>query len=258
MKYFYFFILLIAFSISANAQLRFTKLVIQSGETFSFGQSDILVVDTLIMNDSSGIVLNKLNAENYLHVKVAVIGRYCFIDGNGIAGKPGTNGKKGISSAGPCKSGTNGGDAADGEKGLDGVDLLVYLQKVSIQGSITINLHGGRGGDGGNGGEGGSAGSGTVHCKGGNGGNGGKGGQGGYGGDGGSLTIHGPTSLHSLLENNVKLSAKGGQFGKAGRGGYSGYGGLGPRGKTGNNGLQGADGYDGSLGNNGRMNLVEN
>lgn len=258
MKYFCLFILLTGFSISTNAQLRFTKLVIPQGQTFSFGQSDILVVDTLIMNDSSGIVLNRLTTENYLHVKVAVIGRYCFIDGNGTAGRAGTNGKKGISSAGPCKSGTNGGDAADGEKGSDGVDLLMYLQKVTMQGNVTISLNGGRGGDGGNGGEGGGAGSGTVHCKGGDGGNGGKGGQGGYGGDGGLLTIHGPTSLHSFLESNIKLIAKGGQFGKAGRGGYSGYGGLGPRGKTGNNGLQGPDGYDGSLGNNGRMTLVEN
>lgn len=244
-------------SISAKAQLRFTKLVIQSGETFSFGQSDILVVDTLIMNDSSGIELNKLKTENYLHAKVAIIGRHCFIDGIGRDGSSGANGKKGISSAGPCKSGTNGEDAQNGIRGSDGVDLLVYLQKVSIQGSIVIKLDGGRGGNGGSGGEGGSAGSGTVHCKGGNGGNGGKGGEGGYGGDGGMLIIHGPSSVQELLHPFIELKTKGGHFGKSGRGGYAGYGGLGPIGKTGSNGLQGTDGKDGSLGNNGSLRFSE-
>lgn len=245
-----FFLVVHSFS---YAQLRYTKLVLEPGQVFSFGQSDILVVDTLIMNDSSGIVLNTLKAENYLHAKVLVIGKNCFFQGSGREGKSGRNGKAGISSVGPCKSGTNGENAGRGEDGTNGIDLLLYLKEITIESPLTVTLDGGKGGNGGLGGEGGSAGSGTIHCKGGDGGNGGSGGDGGFGGNGGKLIIHGAAEVQRIFSGKIKATLRGGQFGKGGRGGYSGYGGLGPAGKNGRNGMQGNDGKDGSLGNYGSL-----
>ena len=257
MKFFgaFFLVLLCSF---AQAQLRYTKLVLQPKQVFSFGESDILVVDTLIMMDSSSLVLNKTKKESYLHAKVMRIGKNCFIDGNGSNGKAGKQGSPGNSSYGPCRNGTNGEDATNGEDGSHGLDLLIYVKDIRITGQLSVLLDGGNGGNGGNGGEGGSAGSGTIHCKGGDGGNGGKGGNGGVGGNGGKLLVHVPIGYHSLVSPKIKINVRGGQFGKGGRGGYSGAGGLGPRGKTGRNGLQGSDGYDGSLGNYGTISFADN
>lgn len=257
MKFSTLLFLLFVYSVT-QAQLRYTKLVLEPKQVFSFGQSDILVVDTLIMMDSSSIVLNNSKRENYLHAKVMQIGKDCFIDGRGDHGKTGKAGSAGTSYMGPCRSAENGTDAGRGEDGKQGVDLLVYVKEVTIRGPLTVSLQGGNGGNGGNGGEGGSAGSGTIHCKGGNGGDGGKGGDGGFGGNGGKLVFHGPVGFQQNLIGKVKPNIRGGQFGRGGRGGYSGTAGLGPRGNNGRNGLQGSDGNDGSLGNFGSISYVEN
>jgi hypothetical protein len=256
MKFYILMILLLVHTV-VHAQLRYTKLVLEPKQSFSFGQSDILVVDTLIMKDSSSIVLNKSKIENYLHARVIRLGKNCFIDGRGASGRPGKNGRAGESFAAPCKSGTNGGDATRGDDGKHATNLLIYLNEIKVDGQLTILLEGGNGGNGGQGGEGGSAGSGIIHCNGGNGGNGGPGGDGGFGGNGGKLTIHGPISFQQSVKGKIVTKLNGGQFGKGGRGGYSGYGGLGPKNKNGKNGLQGIDGKDGSLGNYGNLNYVE-
>ena len=106
---------------SLSAQVRVTKLVIKAKETYSLGQSDILVADTLIMMDSSTIVLNKLKGENYIRVKYARFGNYCTIDGKGIDGKPGRNGINGVTPTGPC---INGSPGKDGTRGLDGTKAV--------------------------------------------------------------------------------------------------------------------------------------
>lgn len=241
----------------AHAQLRYSKLVLEPKQSFSFGQSDILVVDTLIMKDSSSLVLNINKMENYLHARVIRMGKNCFIDGRGTDGTAGRNGRAGDSFMAPCKGGTNGGDGVRGEDGKHATNLLIYLKETKIDGPLTILLEGGKGGNGGNGGEGGSGGSGTIHCNGGDGGNGGKAGDGGFGGNGGKLVLHGPISFQQSLAGKIKAKLNGGQFGRGGRGGYSGSGGAGPRNKNGRNGLQGTDGKDGSLGNYGNISYVE-
>ncbi|HTE33163.1 MAG TPA: hypothetical protein VK666_22420, partial [Chryseolinea sp.] len=52
------FLFLIAGSL--HAQVRVSKLVIKAKEVYTLQQSDILVADTLIMGDSSRLVMNKL------------------------------------------------------------------------------------------------------------------------------------------------------------------------------------------------------
>ena len=78
---------------SLLAQVRVSKLLLKAGETYTLAETDILVADTLVMMDSSRIILNKLKTDNFIRAKVAIIGRYCVIDGKGIEGKPGRQGR---------------------------------------------------------------------------------------------------------------------------------------------------------------------
>lgn len=240
----------------SHAQIHVSKLVIKKGEIFSFGESDIVVADTLIMEDSSSIVLNRLKKENYLHTKVAIIGKKCSIQGNGIKGNAGRSGRSGASPLGPCKSGTNGTQGGRGLDGTSGVNLFLYLEKVKANEPLTIDLRGGDGGTGGKGGDGGTGTSGTVHCKGGDGGLGGNAGNGANGGSGGSLTIHCPENLSETVTKQLKVFNAGGYLGKGGRGGYPGSAGLGPNRKNGKQGMPGAEGLDGGLGKNGMVSIV--
>ena len=220
---------------------RVTKLVIKAKETYSLGQSDILVADTLIMMDSSTLVLNKLKGENYIRVKYARFGNHCTIDGKGIDGKPGRNGINGITPTGPC---INGSPGKDGTRGLDGtkaVNLFLYLQKVVIKGQLIVDLSGGHGGVGGNGGNGGGGSPGTRHCNGGNGANGGKPAQGGNGGKGGVLNVTMPKPQDFrdfILANKIVVKNTGGNAGPSGKGGYHGPAGLGPSRKMEKTGYQ--------------------
>ncbi len=243
---------------SGHAQIHVSKLIIKANQKYTFDESDIIVADTLIMEDSSAIMLNRLRKENYLHTKVALIGNYCTIDGSGIHGNPGRPGRSGDSPVGPCKSGTNGTHGGSGLDGTAGVNLFLYLEKVTMKGSLTIDLHGGDGGKGGKGGEGGSGTSGTVHCKAGDGGLGGNAGHGANGGNGGSLTIHCSENVKELLNKNLRTENYGGRFGKGGRGGYPGSAGLGPNRKNGKQGMPGVEGTDGKVGNNGNVIIVQN
>ncbi len=246
--------LMVAFSIS-HAQIHVSKLVIKAKQKYFFDQSDIVVADTLIMEDSSSIVLNRLRSENYLHAKVTVIGKHCSIDGSGINGQIGRAGRAGDSPVGPCKSGANGFNGVRGLDGTSGVNLFLYLEKMTIKDFLTVDLHGGDGGEGGKGGEGGSGTSGTVHCRGGNGGLGGNAGNGAKGGLGGSLTINCPSGQKELISKHLKVVNNGGRFGKGGRGGYPGSAGLGPR--KGKPGMPGAEGQDGQPGKSGSVSIVQ-
>jgi hypothetical protein len=254
MKGIFVVVLFLVISVCSEAQIHVSKLVIESHETFRFDQSDILVADTLIMKDSSRIVLNTLKKENFLHSKVAIIGNHCIIDGSGVDGSPGRAGLPGNSPLGPCRSGTNGRNGTRGLDGASGINLFLYLDKATFNGKLIVRLHGGHGGAGGKGGEGGSGGSGTVHCNGGDGGAGGNAGNGANGGNGGTLTIHCPVSLTHAVETKIQEELQGGHFGQGGRGGYGGSGGSGPR--RGKNGAAGADGTDGLPGKSGTISLV--
>jgi hypothetical protein len=241
------------FSVS-HAQIHVGKLLIKSKQKYSFEQSDILVADTLIMEDSSGIVLNKLKRENYLHTKVVIIGKQCWIDGGGVNGSSGRNGSPGQSPIGPCKNGGNGTSGTRGLDGTGGVNLFLYVDAITVKEFLTVDLHGGDGGSGGKGGEGGSGTSGTVHCKGGDAGKAGNAGNGANGGQGGTLTVTCRSGEKDVIASHLKVNNSGGRFGKGGRGGYPGAPGLGP--KRGKYGLPGDEGIDGQLGKNGTVNFA--
>ncbi len=243
-----------------EGQVRVRSLVIKSKEVYELGQSDILVADTLIMRDSSKIVLNKLKQDNFIRVQVAIFGNGCVIEGNGYNGKAGRNGRDGETPFGPCQNGTDGRVGSKGLDGVNAVNLFLYFNTLTIKGKIFINLTGGHGGNGGRGGNGGGGSPGTVHCKGGNGGNGANGSTGGVGGNGGTLTLNCATcpTPEELIGKKIILSNGGGSFGFGGIAGYEGPAGLGPSKKNGIPGIVGFDGVHGKSGNKGSLKFEKN
>ena len=245
---------------SAFSQVHVSRLVIKPKEVYELGQTDILVADTLIMMDSSRIILNKLKTDNFIRTKIAIFGNGCIIDGSGIEGKAGRKGKDGETPIGPCRNASSGRIGARGLDGGNGINLSFYVEKLTIKGKIFITLTGGNGGAGGEGGHGGGGSPGTVHCTGGNGGNGADGGNGGNGGNGGTLTLNCATcpSTKGLINTKIYISSNGGRLGASGRGGYDGPPGLGPSRRNGITGLRGVDGLPGRPGNVGTIKFEAN
>jgi hypothetical protein len=237
-----------------HGQTKVSFLQISARDTFQVDNSGSLVADTLIMNDSSFLLLNPKKTTNYIHVKTLIIGRQCVIDGRGQNGAAGPDGINGSGSFGPCRNGGNGRAGSKGSDGKPGLNLFLYLEKIIVNGNLIIDLAGGSGGDGGDGGEGGGGSPGTVHCKGGNGGIGGEAGSGGNGGPGGTLTFSGgdQETIRLMLGSQIVVNTLGGNFGYGGIPGGGGSAGLGPRksgedGKNGKNGLRGRPGSDGVI-----------
>jgi len=252
-------LLAMALSSAATAQVRVSKFVIKTNESYDLGQSDILVADTLVMMDSSRLILNKLKPDNFIRVKVAAIGNHCVIDGKGIDGQVGRNGKPGITPIGPCLDGTAGRDGTKGLDGAPGINLFLYLERMSLKGVLTINISGGNGGRGGNGGNGGSGSPGTVHCNGGNGANGGNAGGGGNGANGGVLTLTSKSQMiRDMLGKTIVVNNNGGAAGLSGKAGYHGAAGLGPSRKNGKDGAPGLDSTSGVTGIKGSVKIEAN
>jgi len=257
----YVFIFLLATSSVVSAQVRVAKLVVKPHEVFDLGQSDILVADTLIMMDSSTLILNKLKTENFIRVKVAKFGRQCLIDGRGTDGQPGRNGINGVTPIGPCINGSSGKDGTKGLDGTRGLNLFIYFEKISISGHLAIDVSGGTGGKGGSGGNGGGGSPGTLHCLGGNGGNGGSAGPGGNGGKGGvlTMTVPVPQLLRDLIaEKKLTINYAGGSMGPSGKGGYHGGAGLGPSKRNGKDGVPGPYSRNGVAGDKGDLIIEAN
>ncbi|MDL5048598.1 hypothetical protein QQ054_21525 [Oscillatoria amoena NRMC-F 0135] len=248
-------------AIGSLSQIRTEKLVIKPKEVFKLeSQSDILVADTLVMMDSSTILLNPLRAENYIRAKVIIAGRATSIMGNGANGANGRNGRPGTVAAGPCKNGSDGSAGTPGLTGVNGINLFLYFDRLVVNGQLTIILTGGRGGNGGTGGVGGDGSSGTVHCSGGNGGNGGNGGRGGDGGNGGNLLIQSSQALTVKEWAGTKLIVKNyaGTPGLGGKRGNPGSAGLGPSRRNGKDGIPGIEGAAGIRGKDGLVTFQTN
>jgi hypothetical protein len=246
---------------SAISQVRHNSLVIESHQTYDFGEAtDILVVDTLIMKDSSSIKLNYVKDDNFIHSKILIIGKGCKIIGYGENGRKAKDGGKGYSIDGPCQNGTNGRNGARGGDGINGNNLFLYTDEIAFNGALSIDLSGGNAADGGKGGNGGGGSSGTRLCAGGNGGNGGNGAPGGNGGNSGNLTLRCKQclDLRNELGKGLLVRVYGGLGGLGGEGGSPGLPGIlatGTSEQDGKHGLGGKNGIDGVRGKNGAINF---
>lgn len=259
------FIVVLFFApIAAFSQIRIDKLIIPARQTYTLSGTDIIVVDTLIMNDSSTIQLNTSKKDNFIHAKAIVARNGARILGFGEKGQHGKDGTKGNTMDGPCIDGTPGHNGTGGSHGDNGVNLFLYLNQITVTGSLTIDLRGSDGGDGGNGGQGGGGSLGTRVCVGGNGGPGGNGGTGGNGGNGGALTIsckECTDDLRALLNHQLLVknyAGFGGVGGDAGPGGLAGLGAQGMTSKDGKIGPKGRRGADGQTGKQGAINFERN
>lgn len=251
-------IIVLILPVALQAQIRVGKLVVKPGETFSLGQSDILVADTLVMMDSSRIKLNTLKRENYIRARVLIVGNHCIIDGRGTKGQRGRDGVSGKTPPGPCQDGTPGRNGTRGLDGTPGVNLFLYLESIRINGRLIVDLSGGHGGDGGNGGLGGDGTQGTLHCIGGNGARGGDAGNGGNGAQGGTLSLECPEpNMKNWMGNRFTVYNHGGLPGQRGIAGYQGSGGIGPAGHNGKSGQTGNQAYNGLVGAKGEVNFEQ-
>jgi len=242
-----------------SAQIRLNKLVIEAKEKYQILGTDIIVVDTLVMYDSSSIILNSSKLDNFIHAKIASFGKGCTIYGHGINGASGKQGENGITQSSPCRNGAPGKNAFSGERGRDAINLSLYLTVMKINGSLIANLNGGDGGKGGSGGRGGDGGSGTRVCSAGDGGSGGNGADGGDGGNGGAFSISCKQcpDLHLIMGEKLIIKNYGGLGGEGGDSGLGGQAGLGPI-RDGKNGPRGTEGKHASQGKAGLFTLNGN
>ena len=116
-------ILLIFAAAQGFGQIRLDKLEIKARQAYTIEESDVLVVDTLIMRDSSRIVLNKEKSENIINVKVLIVNRGAQIIGNGANGEAGKGGAHGV---GPKTPPTGGGTIAARAPGGHGARGLEF------------------------------------------------------------------------------------------------------------------------------------
>jgi hypothetical protein len=236
------------------AQIRLNNLTVGRKDKFEILGTDILVVDTLILKDSSRILLNSSKKDNFIHAKKLIIGKGCFIVGRGQRGENGKVGSNGVPGDGPCRDGARGKPGFPGTSGNDGNNLFLYFDEAKINGNLTIDLAGGDGGDGGKGGAGGDGEPGTKLCQGGSGGDGGNGAVGGNGGHAGNLTVTSKygTDVRGWIGEKIIVRSYGGFAGQGGEGGQGGQRGLstskdGDQGKKGLPGLEGQPGKPGGI-----------
>ena len=255
------FVVFFVFSVLVQGigQIRLNTLIVGANEVFELQNTDVMVVDTLILHDSSRINLNTLKKDNFIHLKKLVVGRGSAIVGKGQPGIPGTAGQSIGTPGGPCRDGANGLPGTQGTAGTNGVNLLLYVDELVIKGNLVIDLAGGDGGDGGKGGNGGDGNTGTRLCQGGNGGDGGPGAAGGRGGAGGNLTVTSKygANLRTLMGEKIIVRSYGGFGGVGGEGGLGGQCGLSPS-KDGDQGRKGIAGPQGKAGKPGGIFYVQN
>ena len=232
-----------------SAQIRMNALRLHQKEIYELKGSDIIVLDTLVMGDSSTLILNKGVADNFIHAKKMIVGKGATINGRGIPGESGKPGAKGIYSGSPCRDGSDGQSGSAGASAGNAVNVFLYVTDLTIKGTLIVDLTGGDGGPGGRGGAGGDGSPGTKLCAGGSGGAGGAGMAGGDGGNGGNFTITSPfgTELRPRVGDKIIVKSFGGFGGQGGEGGAGGQRGLGSM-KDGATGRKGTNGSNGKAG----------
>lgn len=233
----------------ASAQNTIPKLVINKKTTYTVDSTNILRVDTLIMQDKS--VLQFASSKyGLLEANVTIIGKDCVISAKGEDGEPGDNGRSGKyesfgnpnATTSIMKDGENG---KEGEHGKDASNLTVRLHFIAL-GSLTLDMRGGDGGEGGSGGNGARGSEDTSEMRSGTdingksynytviepgrpGGDGGHAAPGGSSGDGGNLVFMYSTdgfipvfNQQGRSINSITILTQSGKSGKAGKPGGGG------------------------------------
>jgi len=180
------------------------SLKIDHGAVFQLtGKSFSL--DTLIMGDSSILLLDGRYSTTLLRANFVSVGNGCVMSGHGKDGEngaPGADGSSSLYAAGK-----------DGHTGFSGVNLFFNFSDILFKDSLQVLLIGGRGGDGGPGGAVTSSLSG-ISAPGRDGrAQVGSPGHGGDGGDGGNITVSFPAEYKEIVQGLFKINNMGGPGG---------------------------------------------
>ncbi len=252
----------------ANGQTVLTanELRVPSGETYTIDSDHLSMrVERWVMEDNSTIkipsdVCGEERCTWTIHADTAEIGSGVQILGRGSRGHDcDSRGSPGANAGGRGNAGGNGGPGCHGERGDNGVNVVLSIGLVSF-GNLLIDVRGGPGGDGAQGGRGGNGSRGgcSCVCRGGRGGDGGPGGRAGSGGDGGNINLsYWMPSVGFVHRGSLLSEIGGGDSGIPGKGGARGIGGGGsgecgpwPHWRFGG-GAHGSQGSSGATGSNG-------
>ena len=196
------FLLFAGYSLVAQPSLKVDKGVVfqLTGDSFS--------IDSLIMADSSALLLDNRHSTNLLRANFVSIGTGCILSGagkNGENGPPGSDGSTALYAAGKA-----------GRGGFSAVNLVLNFYRIHIESEFQILLIGGSGGNGGIGGN-------TTQSLSGispvpnstryNGTQQGVPGDGGDGGRGGNVTLSFPVEFRELVIQKIKIINTGGDGG---------------------------------------------
>lgn len=184
-----------------NAQ---PSLKIEKGVRFQL-TGDTFLLDSLVMSDSSVLLLDTRHASCVIRANYFLSGRDVRIIGIGRDGKRGSDGAEAAmrSLDLPGKPGTSG---------TPGINLTLNFSDLALQGSLEIILYRGRGGDGGRGGSVYQHAATSAAERP----NVGLGGNGGDGGNGGNVIFGCPSDLENRVRDKVVINAQGGIGGKSG------------------------------------------
>ena len=213
------------------------SLIVRQGQSKTIDAGiQSLLVDTLLMENNSKLIIADAVPGFSLIAKYAVVGDNVLIDATRhTAVVNAANGANGLDAPTFCTIPGEGSSGHDGSEGTDAADLFFYLRIRSI-GSLTIDAKGTNGGAGGKGGKGGKGPDSNPNafstCSAKGGGKGGNGGNGGTGGKGGLVEFS-----YTFIDadgNFLEVQPTVGQVTASVNGGMGGAGGTaGPKGEPG-------------------------
>ena len=183
------------------------SLKIDKGVAFQL-TGDSFSIDSLIMADSSALLLDNRHANNLVRANFVSIGSGCILNGagnNGEDGPAGADGSTALYAAGKA-----------GRGGFSAVNLFFNFTSIQINGVFQVFLIGGKGGNGGPGGSitKGPAGiapvPGSTYYS-----NSTQGapGNGGDGGRGGNITLSFPIEFKDIVQQRIAIVNTGGEGG---------------------------------------------
>lgn len=180
------------------------SLKVKRGVWFQL-KGDTFLLDSLIMEDSSMLLLDTRYKSCFIRIKYFSIGNNVKIIGNGRDGDNGRDGGEGSLEALDVPG-------KDGNHGTHGINLTLNFSNLELQSALEIYLYGGRGGKGGTGGNIIKRAPKNLSETP----NQGHGGNGGDGGNGGEVIVSCPSDLEKIIKDKIAIDSSGGIGGSSG------------------------------------------
>jgi len=206
------------------------EMIVKVNEIKVIDESFPLIMNKLVMEDGSQLVIPPSIKNFKLTVSTLIMGKGIIISAQGHNGENATHLSGSADRRRTVGAGVEGDDGSNGQQGTDGTNITIKTSRLEFV-SFTFNTSGGNGGFGGNAQGGGKGSNSSCDTHGRRGGHGGDGGDGGRGGNPGTalITFNDFTILpdqNNKYENSpYRWIANGGIGGNKGEGGAAGQGG---------------------------------